>query len=90
MQAFECPTIRTSLEGVLNNLILIAPSFITGALHASDSLFTQVPATINVDSNIMEVGFGIRQFGIGNTADIWFSDEQEDVLGGHHFAAHMA
>jgi spore maturation protein SpmB len=91
MPAFECPTIRTSLEGVLHTLILIAPFFITGALHASDSLFTQVPATINVDSNIMEVGFGIRQFSVGNATDIRFSDEQEDALGGHHHvAAHMA
>jgi hypothetical protein len=90
MPAFECPTIRTSLEGVLHTLILIAPFFITGALHASDSLFTQVPATINVDSNIMEVGFGIRQFSVGNATDIRFSDEQQDALGGHHFAAHMA
>lgn len=90
MPAFECPTIRTSLEGVLHTLILIAPFFITGALHASDSLFTQVPATINVDSNIMEVGFGIRQFSVGNATDIRFSDDQEDALGGHHFAAHMA
>jgi hypothetical protein len=38
----------------------------------------------------MEVGFGIRDFSVGNATDIRFSDDQEDALGGHHFAAHMA
>lgn len=82
-----------TLETLLHVALVTAAFFISGLLHNSDSLMTQVPAETDAANNITKVDFGIKKFSIGNNEDIDFSDEQKDALGvswsSSHFSWHI-
>jgi hypothetical protein len=86
---------KATLEVLVHGLILVAPLFLGGVLHASDSLFRQIPTNYeDLNENITEVGFGIRHFSVlynetTEEEDVRFSDEQQDELGRQHSAAHI-
>lgn len=79
-----------TLETLLHVALVTAAFFISGLLHNSDSLMTQVPAETDATNNITKVDFGIKKFSIGNNEDIEFSDEQKDVLGGSWSSSHTS
>lgn len=88
-------SIKAVFEALAHATILMGPIFLGAVLHASDSLYRQLPSNEDdLSMNVTEVGFGIRHFSIlyNETAeeeDIRFSDEQEEALGSQHFAAHI-
>jgi hypothetical protein len=80
--------IFTTMKVLLHASLLLAPFWISGVLHNSDSMMRQVPDVADPANNITTVGFGIRKFSVNGTEDVRFSDDQKDALGDQHMAAH--
>jgi hypothetical protein len=80
------------IQVALHASVLMAPMWISGILHGSDSMLTHVPSFSDVDAsrNITEFGFGLREFSINGTEDIEFSDEQEDAFGKEFMSAKVS
>jgi uncharacterized membrane protein YidH (DUF202 family) len=80
----------TFLHVALHASVLMAPLWISGVLHGSDSMLTHVPysfSEVDASRNITEFGFALDKFSINGTEDIGFSDEQEDAFGNEFMSA---
>lgn len=87
-------SVKAAFEIALHAALLSVPVFLSAVLHASDSLYRQVPTNESeLSSNITTVGFGLRHFSIlfnetTEEEDIRFSDEQQEALGSNYLTAH--